>query len=73
MPNDHQFTVAEEDLASLKAAQKLIRDNLDGQDLPLEVLMPIALRSLNAHLLANEALAAITGKDFVLLPTEANG
>ena len=73
MPNDHQFTIADEDLASLKAAQKLIRDNLAGQDLPLEVLVSIAIRSVNAHVFANEVLATVTGKEFALLATEANG
>jgi hypothetical protein len=73
MPKDHQFTVTEEDLSSLKAAQKLIRDNLDGQDLPLEILAAIAVRSINANIFAAEVLATVTGKEFSLQAAEATG
>jgi hypothetical protein len=71
MANDHQFTIADEDLASLKAAQKLISDNLAAQEIPLEVLVSIAVRSVDARKLAKEALAAITGKELDLLPEES--
>lgn len=71
MPNDHRFSLAEEDLAPLKAAQKLIRENL--ADLPLEVLVPIAIRSVNAHFLASEVLSTITGREGVISPDRRIG
>jgi hypothetical protein len=71
MPKEHQFTLSEEDLSSLKAAQKLIRDNLDGQDLPLEVLVSVAVRTVNANEFAREVLSSVTGKEFSLQAQEA--
>jgi hypothetical protein len=71
MSQTRSFIVAEEDLSSLKAAQKLIQDNLDGQELPLEVLLSIAVRAVNAHVFANEVLATLTGKDLIQPQEEA--
>jgi hypothetical protein len=73
MPKDHQFTVTEEDLSSLKAAQKLIRDNLKDQELPLEILAAIAVRSVNAKIFAAEVLSTVTGKEFSFEPEETMG
>lgn len=71
MPSSHHFDFTEEDLTALRSAQKLIRNNLNGQDVPLEVLAVIAVRSVHSHLLATEVLSTLTRQDFTLLAEES--
>jgi len=52
MSHIHRIDIDDEDLAVLKQAQSLIRDAVAGTEVPLEVLLPIALRSADAPDLA---------------------
>jgi hypothetical protein len=65
MAKTYTFTFEDEDLAAMRSAQKLINDVID-LDLPLEVLVPIAVRSVHAHTLAIHVAGTVTGDERVV-------
>lgn len=56
MPYPQSFELSDHDLAPIVHAQRILRESLDGEEIPLDVLVPIAMRSADAHELAGAVL-----------------
>jgi hypothetical protein len=56
MPYPQTYELSDHDLGPVIASQRVLRESLDGQEIPLDVLVPIALRCVDAHELAGAVL-----------------
>lgn len=58
MTKNQMFDLSDEDLEPVVAAQRILREAL-GSDLPLELLVPIAVRCTDGRELASAVLATL--------------
>jgi hypothetical protein len=61
MTKNQMFDLSDEDLEPVLATQHILREAL-GSDIPLEVLVPIAVRCIHSRELATTILATLRAR-----------
>ena len=59
MSKTQTFDLSDEDLGPVIAAQRILRETLGVEDIPLDVLVPIAVRCTDSRELADAVLATL--------------
>jgi len=63
MAHIHRIDIADEDLSAIRRTQALIREVFDVPEIPLEILVSIAVRSADAPDLAAAVVATLRRDD----------